>query len=85
MDLSPAYLQQREEWKQEGRQEGRQEEQRLMITMLIEERFGTIDVELSGLVQDIVQLSASQRNRLLLDLSGLSREGLLKRLNKRIS
>ena len=55
------------------------------VTMLIEERFGTIDVELSGLVEDIVQLPPSQRNRLLLDLSGLSREGLLKRLNKRIS
>jgi hypothetical protein len=73
MNLSPAYLQQIEEWKQEG--------QISMIKILLEGRFGQLDDELSNVVEKIVQLPVSERTQLLLDLSSLSREGLLARLN----
>ncbi len=88
MNLSPAYLQQREEWKLEGRQEGRQEGkqegtlegQLSVIASLLEGRFGTLDAELSGLVEQIAQLPLDERTQLLLSLSNLSREQLLERL-----
>ena len=75
MNLSPAYLQQREEWKQEGNLEG----QLSMIASLLEGRFGTLDSELSGLVEQIGQLPVSERTQLLLSLGNLSREELLQR------
>ena len=34
MSLSPAYLKQREEWKQEGLEEGRQEGYRIFLIVL---------------------------------------------------
>jgi flagellar biosynthesis/type III secretory pathway protein FliH len=84
MNLSPAYLQQREEWKLEGKQEGRQEGnlegQLSMIASLLEGRFGILDEELSGLVEPIAQLPISERTQLLLSLANLSREELLRRL-----
>jgi hypothetical protein len=76
MNLSPAYLQQREEWKQEGTLE----ERHSLIASLLEGRFGTLDEELSGLVEQIAQLPISERTQLLLSLSNLSREQLLERL-----
>ena len=83
MNLSPAYLQQREEWKQEGKREGRQEgsreERYSMIASLLEGRFGTLDSELSGLVEQIGNLPVSERTQLLLSLGNLSREELLQR------
>ncbi|BAZ32879.1 hypothetical protein NIES4074_53860 [Cylindrospermum sp. NIES-4074] len=72
MNLSPAYLQQREEWKQEG--------QLSMIASLLEGRFGTLDTELSSLVEKIAQIPVSERTQLLLSLGNLSREELLERL-----
>lgn len=77
MNLSPAYLQQREEWKQEGKQEGTIEGQRSMIAGLLEGRFGTLDAELSGLVDEIARLPLPESSRLLLSLTDLSREELL--------
>jgi flagellar biosynthesis/type III secretory pathway protein FliH len=87
MSLSPAYLKQREEWKQEGieegRQEGRQEGQkdgqRLMIESLLAVRFGNLDQELSVIVTRMMELSLTERTQLLLNLSNLSREELLAR------
>jgi hypothetical protein len=76
MNLSPAYLQQIEDWKQEGKQEG----QLLLITSLLEGRFGSLDAELSGLVEKIANIPISERTRLLLSLGNLSREELLQRL-----
>ena len=73
MNLSPAYLKQREEWKQEGKLE----EQLFLITSLLEGRFGALDSELSGLVAKIAQLPVSERTQLLLSLSSLSREALM--------
>jgi hypothetical protein len=76
MNLSPAYLQQIEDWKQEGKQEG----QLLLITSLLEGRFGSLDAELSGVVEKIANIPISERTRLLLSLGNLSREELLQRL-----
>ncbi|MFM7406636.1 MAG: hypothetical protein ACKO3K_08240 [Cuspidothrix sp.] len=88
MNLSPAYLQQREEWKQEAKEEGKQEgklegqveERFLLITSLLEGRFGSLDSELSGLVEKIANIPISERTQLLLSLGNLSREELLQRL-----
>jgi hypothetical protein len=84
MNLSPAYLQQREEWKEEGIQQGIQrgtlEERYSLIASLLEGRFGTLDAELSGLVEPIAQLQDDERTQLLLALANLSREQLLERL-----
>ncbi len=76
MNLSPAYLQQREEWKQEGTLEG----QLSLIATLLEGSFGSLDSELSGLVERISQLPISERTALLLSLANLSRSELLERL-----
>ena len=76
MNLSPAYLQQIEDWKQEGKQEG----QLSLITSLLEGRFGSLDAELSGLVEKIANIPISERTQLLLALGNLSREELLQRL-----
>nr|WP_228021017.1 hypothetical protein [Microcystis sp. LEGE 08355] len=74
MNLSPAYLQQREEWKIEERHS--------MIASLLEGRFGSLDSELSGLVERIAQLPISERTALLLSLANLSREELLQRFRE---
>ena len=78
MNLSPAYLKQREEWKQEGTLEG----QLSLITSLLEGRFGPLDSELSSLVEKIAQLPISERTGLLLSLANLSREELLERFRE---
>ncbi|EPF19300.1 MAG: hypothetical protein EWV58_06710 [Microcystis aeruginosa Ma_MB_F_20061100_S19] len=82
MNLSPAYLQQREEWKQEGIQQGSLEERYSLIAILLEGRFGSLDSELSGLVERIAQLPISERTGLLLSLANLSREELLQRFRE---
>ncbi|MDP5018270.1 MAG: hypothetical protein NWQ43_13375, partial [Dolichospermum sp.] len=76
MSLSPAYLKQCEEWKQEGIEEGQQNGQRLMVESLLAVRFGNLDEELSTIVTPIMELSLTERNQLLLNLS---REELLAR------
>ncbi|OBQ32508.1 MAG: hypothetical protein AN485_21305 [Anabaena sp. MDT14b] len=92
MSLSPAYLKQREEWKQEGLEEGRQEGrqkgrqegrqegqkdgQRLMVESLLAVRFGNLDEELSAIISQLMELSPTERTQLLLNLS---REELLAR------
>ncbi|MGB3422852.1 MAG: hypothetical protein WBA52_20955, partial [Dolichospermum sp.] len=72
MNLSPAYLQQIEDWKQEERFS--------LITSLMEGRFGSLDTELSGVVAKIANIPISERTQLLLSLGNLSREELLQRL-----
>ncbi len=83
MSLSPAYLKQREEWKQEGIEEGRQQGQkdgqRLMVESLLAVHFGNLDEELSAIVSPLMELSLTERTQLLLNLSNLSREELLAR------
>jgi hypothetical protein len=69
MNLSPAYVQQCEAWRQEGKQEGKQEGnlegQSLMVASLLEERFGTLDEQLSNQIPSLMQLPLSERTRLL--------------------
>jgi hypothetical protein len=72
MNLSPAYVQQCEAWKEEG--------QGLLIEKLLEERFGTLDEELKSRIPQIVQLEPSELTQLLLNLANLSREELIARL-----
>lgn len=77
MNLSAAYLQQRETWKIEGQEEG----QSLIIASLLEGRFGTLDEELKSLIPQVVKLPPSERSQLLLNLTNLSREELIARLD----
>jgi hypothetical protein len=51
-----------------------------LITSLLEGRFGSLDAELSGLVEKIANIPISERTQLLLSLGNLSREELLQRL-----
>lgn len=84
MSLSPAYLQQCEEWKQEGieegrqqgRQEGQKDGQRLMVESLLAVRFGNLDEELSTIISQLMELSLAERTQVLVNLS---REELLAR------
>jgi hypothetical protein len=82
MNLSPAYLKQREEWRQEGLQEGTLEGQRLMVASLLQGRFGSLDEELSGFITPIMEIPLMERTELLLNLSNLSREDLLARFGR---
>ena len=74
MNLSPAYLKQREEWKIEERYS--------MIASLLEGRFGTLDEELSNLAEQIAKLPLDKRTQLPLSLANLSRGELLERLRE---
>ena len=82
MNLSPAYLKQREEWKQEGRLEGTLEGQLSLIGSLLQGRFGELDSELFSLIEKIGQLPISERTKLLLSLANLSREELVQKFRE---
>jgi hypothetical protein len=77
MELSPAYLQWREETlqqgrqqgRQEGRQEGRFEERRVFIQNLLTSRFGQVDETLSWVIDPLLNLSPEETIQLLLNLS----------------
>ncbi|MEC4893657.1 MAG: hypothetical protein SAL07_14785, partial [Oscillatoria sp. PMC 1051.18] len=64
------------EGKEEGREEGREEGQRLMVENLLEGRFGSLDEQLSQIIEPMMQLPPRERIQLLLNLS---REELLTR------
>ena len=87
MNLTPAYVQWREETlregRQEGRQEGRSEERRILVENFLIARFDSIDRELSEVIQPMLELPQQQFARLLLELSNLSREDLLTRFGNR--
>ena len=76
MRLEPLYQQDREQAKQEGKQEGRQEERRQIIENLLQVRFGTLDDELSAIIEPILALPPSEFTLLLMQLS---REELIAR------
>ena len=75
MNLSPAYLQWREDTLQEGRQEGRQD----IIKNLLIARFGNLDEALSEVVLSLEQLPPEEFAGVLLQLSNVSLEELLAR------
>lgn len=84
MNLTPAYLEWRENTLREGRQEGLQEgvregslqKRRLVVGNLLRLRFGAVDEELSRVIEPLLQLPPEEYSRLLLQLS---REELLAR------
>jgi len=78
MELSPAYLQWREETLREGMQEGIQTERRATIENLLRVRFGSLDDELSAIITQLLELLPEEFTRLLLQLS---REELLNRFS----
>lgn len=73
MNLSPAYLQRKQEILEEGRQEGRQEgtlaERRTTIENLLKIRFGSLDSQLSAIVEPLLDLSPEQFTPILLQQS----------------
>ncbi|MGK7920581.1 MAG: hypothetical protein AB4080_11310 [Trichodesmium sp.] len=82
MELSPVYLQRLEnatqqgiqQGIQQGRQEGRQEEKRLIVENLLRVRFGSLDDQLLGIIEQLLALPSEELSRLILELS---REELL--------
>jgi hypothetical protein len=79
MNLSQAYLEWRETTRQEALQEGLQEGQCLVVENLLRVRFGSLDAELSAVVEALLQLPPEEFAGILLQLSSLSREELLAR------
>ncbi|GBE92661.1 hypothetical protein NCWK1_2418 [Nostoc cycadae WK-1] len=76
MRLSPIYEQKLAEAKQEGLQEGIQAERRKLIENLLRFRFGSLDTQLTGIIEPILAFSPDEFTPLLLQLS---REELLDR------
>ena len=87
MKLSPVYLRWREDTLEQGRQEGRQEGiqegqqdiKRQMIQSFFTVRFGSVDEELSAIVEPMLELPQDELTSLLL---AASREQLLERFGK---
>ena len=78
MELSPMYLQRLEIANQQGIQQGIQQGQRLMVETMLQVKFGTIDRELSQIIEPLIQLSALEITQLIMQLN---REELLARFN----
>ena len=78
MNLSQAYQQWEETTKQQGIQEGVQQERRQVVENLLKFRFGSVDEELSRVVDSLLQLTPEEFTPLCLQLS---REDLLARFN----
>jgi len=79
MNLTEAYQEARAQAVQEGVQQGVQLGQRQVVENLLRFRFGSVDEELSRVVDTLLQLSPDDFARFLLELSSLSREELLAR------
>ncbi|MCC5633856.1 hypothetical protein LC613_41300 [Nostoc sphaeroides CHAB 2801] len=73
MNLTQAY--------EEARAQAVQEGQRQVVENLLRFRFGSMDEELSRVVDSLLQLTPDDFARVLLELSSLSREDLLARFN----
>jgi hypothetical protein len=90
MNLSPAYLQDRQQWLEEGRVEGefqgvikgRFEAKLQLIENLLKVRFQGIDEELKQIIPEMVKLPDEELSRLLLTLS---REELLIRFRNELN
>lgn len=79
MRLSPLYEQRLEEATQQGFQQGIQVERRATIENLLRFRFGTMDEQLSAIIESILELPTEEFTPLLLQLS---REELLARFEQ---
>jgi hypothetical protein len=76
MNLSQAYQQ----WEEATKQQARLEGQRLVVENLLRVRFGSLDDELSRVIEPLLQLMPEEYTRLCLELS---REELLARFGVR--
>lgn len=81
MELSPLVLQ----WREEALQEGMRAERRAMMENLLRVRFGSLDDQLSAIIEPMLELPSEEFTRLLLQLSNLSREEVLARFGKRFN
>ena len=72
MNLSPAYLKQREEWKLEGKEEGRQEEAASLVLRLLTRRFGEVPQNLAQQVRELPIDDLEALGEALLDFQSLS-------------
>jgi hypothetical protein len=79
MRLAPLYQQDREQAMQQGIQQGVQEGERLVVENLLRVRFGSLDAELSSVIDRLLSLPPEELSTILLRLSNLSREELLAR------
>ncbi|MEA5605545.1 hypothetical protein [Nostoc sp. UHCC 0252] len=77
MNLTEAY----QEARAQAVQEGVEQERRQVVENLLRFRFGSVDEELSRVVDSLLQLTPDDFARFLLELSSLSREELLARFN----
>ncbi|MEH2041232.1 hypothetical protein [Nostoc sp.] len=78
MNLTQAYEEARAQAVQEGVQQGVQLERRQVVENLLRFRFGSVDEELSRVVDSLLQLTPEEFTPLCLELS---REDLLARFN----
>ena len=69
MELSPLYLQRLQTVKEEGIQQGIQQEQRLMVESMLQVKFGSVDAELSQIIEALIALPALERTQLIMQLS----------------
>jgi len=81
MNLTQAYEEARAQAVQEGVEQGVQLERRQVVENLLRFRFGSVDEELSRVVDSLLQLAPDDFARFLLELSSLSREELLARFD----
>jgi len=84
MNLSPAYLKQREEWKLEGKEEGRQEGRQeglqqglqqgesALILRLLKRRLGSVDAALAARIQGLAIEQLEALGEALLDFTELN-------------
>jgi hypothetical protein len=82
MELSPLVLQWQEEAIQQGIQQGIQTERRTLLENLLRFRFGSLDDELSAIIEPWLELPTDEYTSLVLQLSQLSREELLARFRE---
>jgi len=80
MNLTPAYVQWREETLRQGREEGRFEERRIFVENLLIAKFGSIDEILSRVLEPMLELPPAELTPMLFQLS---REELLARFETR--
>jgi hypothetical protein len=72
MNLSPAYLKQREEWKLEGKEEGRQEEAASLVLRQLVRRFGEVPQNLAQQIRELPINEIETLGEALLDFQSLS-------------
>ncbi|MCT7997584.1 hypothetical protein [Laspinema olomoucense] len=79
MELSPLYLQRLQTVKEEGIQQGVQQGQRRLVESLLQVKFGTVDAELSQIIEGLIEIPPLEQAQLILQLS---REELLARFSR---